>query len=92
MRRLISSSKPVNARPCTLIFMTRTCGGGGGYATPQRVSKLRVVELSGKNQQIVHAECSQLVVRFFRPRSIFDLVMRGQRSNFRKIDNFSFLH
>ena len=29
---------------------------------------------------------------FFDPRSIFDPVIRGQRSNFRDIGNFSILH
>ena len=38
--------------------------GGGVDATPPRVSKLRVVELSGKNQRIALDEYSRLVVRF----------------------------
>ena len=39
---------------------------------------------------LVHAErVLAIVSAFFEPRSIFDPVMRGQRSNFRKIDNFS---
>ena len=62
---------------------------GGGGCDPPGVSKLSVVELSGKNQRIALDEYSRLVVRFFGPRSIFDPVMRGQRSNFREIGNFS---
>ena len=64
--------------------------GGGG--DPPRVSKVSVVELSGKKT----ADCSRRVlvigISFFDPSSTFDPVMRGQRPNFRKIDNFSNLH
>ena len=38
----------LNPRPCTPIFITWTCRGGG-RCDPPRVSKLRVVEFSGKN-------------------------------------------
>ena len=41
-----------------------------------------VVELSGKDQQIALAEYSRLVV-------LFDPVMAGQRSHFRKFYDFS---
>ena len=64
-------------------------GGGGGMRYPARVSKLRVLELSRKKHRTSPDEYSRLVVRSFRPRSIFDPVMRGQRSNLRNIDNFS---
>ena len=33
-----------------------------------------------------------MVMRFFYPRSIFDPVMRGQKSGFGGIDKFSSLH
>ena len=68
---------------------------------PLGVSKRSVVELRGKEQQIALAY-SRLVVRaadcarvlaiggiIFGPRSIFDPVMAGQRSNFRKFHDFS---
>ena len=37
---------------------------GGGRCDPPRVSKLRVVKLSGKNRRIALDEYSRLVVRF----------------------------
>ena len=61
---------------------------------PPRVSNLMVIELSKK----IPVDCSRRVPAiggeffFFGPRLIFDTVMRGQRSNFRKIDNVSTLH
>ena len=58
---------------------------------PPGVSKRSVVELRGKDQQIDLAEYSRLVVFCFGPRSIFDTVMAGQRSNFRKFHDFSTL-
>ena len=62
---------------------------------PLGVSKRSVVELSGKNQQIALAEYSRLVVLFdiwyIFDISIFDPVMAGQRSNFRKFYDFSTL-
>ena len=55
----------LNPRPCTPIFITRTCSGGGGVdATPPRISKRRVVELSVKKRRIARDEFSRLVVRF----------------------------
>ena len=48
----LTDSKLLNPRPCTPIFMTWTCGGGVD-ATPPRVSRLRVVELSGKRQLLL---------------------------------------
>ena len=38
----------INPRPCTPIFIARTCRGRGSRRYPPRVSKLKVVELSGK--------------------------------------------
>ena len=58
---------------------------------PLGVSKRSVVELSGKDQQIALAEYSRLVALVFGHRSIFDPVMAGQRSNFRKFYDFSTL-
>ena len=46
------------------------------------VSKLRVVELREKKQSLGLDEYSRLLECFFDPRSIFDPVMAGQRSNF----------
>ena len=63
-------------------------GGGGCNPPPLGISKRSVVELSGKDQRIALAEYSRLVVLF---RSIFDPVMAGQRSNFRKFYDFSTL-
>ena len=42
------ASQRINPRPCTPIFITRTCRGGGRCDPPPRVSKLTVVKLSGK--------------------------------------------
>ena len=56
---------------------------------PLRVSKVCVVELSDKDQRIAIDEYSRMAVRFFYPRANFRPFMRGQRSNFLKIDNFS---
>ena len=66
--------------------------GGGGDATPPRISTLSVVEVNGKKQRIARDEYSRLVVRFFDHLSISDPVMRGQRSNPRKIDNYYTSH
>ena len=54
---------------------------------PPRFSKLRAVELSGKND-VFSRRVLAIGDAFFGPSSIFDPVMRGQMSNFRKIDNF----
>ena len=58
---------------------------------PLGVSKRSVVELSGKRP----ADCSRRVIAIggiiFGPRSIFDPVMAGQRSNFRKFYDFGTL-
>ena len=40
-------------------------GGGGGLMRPPRVSKLCVVELSGKSQRLALEDYSRLVVRFW---------------------------
>ena len=56
---------------------------------PPSRSKLSVAELSGKHQRIALEEYSPLVC-FFILNEKFDQVMRGQRSNFREIDNFFF--
>ena len=86
----------LNPHPHTVYFITRThregggWGGGGGDATPPRVWKLRVVELSRKT-----AGCSRRVLAIgnaFDPRSIFDPVVRGHRSHFRETGIFSTLH
>ena len=71
---LLARFGPYFPRPCTPVFITRTCRGGGEYDRP-RLSKLSVVELSRKNQRIALDEYSRLVVRFSSP--IFDPV-KGQ--------------
>ena len=81
----------LNPCPFTANFKTWTCRKGGDKIPPC-VSKLRVVDLSGKA-----VDCSWRVPAigyafFFYPRSIFSPVLRGQRSDFREIDNFSTLH
>ena len=78
---------PVHAR-----FHNADMQGGGGSVdtTLPCFSKLRVVELSGKEQRIALDGYSRLMVDF-RPRSIFDPVLRGQRSSFHEIGNFSHL-
>ena len=80
-----------NPRPCSVFRHLRHCKGGG--ATPFRVSELTVVELSGKKQ----ADCSRRILAiggafFSYRREIFDVVMKGHRSNFREIGKFSNLH
>ena len=78
----------VNTRPFSVFCHLRWCSGG---ATPARILKLSIAELSGKS-----SDCSRGVLAvggaFFYPRSIFYPVMSGQRSNFREIDFFFTLH
>ena len=50
-----------------------------------RVSKLSFEGLSGEDKRIIPDEGS--IGMGFYPRSIFDPVMRGQRSNFREVGN-----
>ena len=59
-------------------------GVGGGATPPLGVSKRSVVELRGKDEQIALAIGGII----FSPRSIFDPVMAGQRSNFRIFRDF----
>ena len=66
----------VNPRPDTVFRHLRSDRGGWCDPPPLGVSKQSVIELSGKDQQI------------FGTRSIFDPVMAGQRSNFRKFYGF----
>ena len=54
---------------------------------PPAVSKRKVVELRGKNERMRLDEYSTMVVIFLP----FDLVLAGQRSNFREIGTFSTL-
>ena len=83
-----NTPKTINPRPDTVFRHLRSDRGGGG-ATPLGVSKRSVVELSGKDQHIALDEYSRLVVLFLGPRSIFDPVVAGQRSNLRKFYDFS---
>ena len=60
---------------------------------PFGVSKRSVVELSGKDQQIVLAEYSRLVVLFLVLGQYLTQLwlVKAQRSNFRKFHDFSTL-
>ena len=58
--------------------------GQGDDTTPTGLSKLRVVELSEKKKQRTALDYV-IGGTFFEPRSIFDPIMRGQRSNFREV-------
>ena len=66
--------------------------GWGVDATPPRAFRNWVVELSEKIPGGLLSTGTRDWWCVFGPRLIFDPVMRGQRSNFRKIDNFSTLH
>ena len=75
-------------------FATFATGGGRGWCDSlPGVSKLSVVELSG----IKTADCTRRALAingafFFVPTSIFDSVMGGRMSNFRKMEKSSTLH
>ena len=84
---LLARFGPYLPSPVHAGFHNADVQGGGGEYDRSRLSKLSVVELSRKNQRIALDEYSRLVVRFSSP--IFDPVMGGQRSNYRKSDNFS---
>ena len=58
---------------------------------PPDFSKLRVVELSGKTANFCR-RVLKIGTELFVPRSLFDPVMGGERSNFLEIDSFSNLH
>ena len=75
----LRSGRPRSARPPQLKAAVRSriicnhersmrqmafASGGGGVVRPPRVSKLSVVELSGKKRRIAQDEYSRLVVRF----------------------------
>ena len=71
------------------LFHSADAQGAGWFdATPPlRIPKLNVVKLRKKTM-----DCSRWLLAtggafFFYLRSIFDTVMRGQRSIFREIDN-----
>ena len=56
-------------------------GGGRCWCAPLGVSKLSIVELSGRNWRIAFGEYSRLEVRFI-PLVKIGPVMRGQMSSF----------
>ena len=62
-QKYISLKPSVNPRPDT-VFLHLRSDRGGWCDPPLGVSKRRVVELSGKNQQIALGEYSRLVVLF----------------------------
>ena len=77
----------INPRPVRAFLITRTVrGGGGGLVRPpppwrsapdgRRASRKRPVDAPRRDLAIAHI--------VFGPRSIFDLVRSGQRSNFRE--------
>ena len=76
----------INPRPVRAFLITRTVRGGGGVGTTlppwrsapdgRRASRKRPFDASRRDLAIAHI--------VFGPRSIFDLVRLGQRSNFRE--------
>ena len=68
-------------------------GGGEGGTNPPRLSELRVVEFSGKNQRIALEEYSRLVMRFVVLGQYLTQFWTGGGSKvkFREIGNFSIL-
>ena len=60
-----SSMLEINPRPVQAFLITRTVRGVGGDTTPPSDSKLRVVELRGKDQPLGLDEYSRLLVSFF---------------------------
>ena len=83
--KLISQFNPSRI-PCFATFAL-TKGGGGGCDTPWRF-RTKHRRASPKRQ----ADCSRRVFAIggiiFGPRSIFDPVVAGKRSNFRKFHDF----
>ena len=59
-------------------------GGGGVIRPPWRLAPA----LRDKNQSMRLAEILTIPHNLFSPRSIFDLVRSGQRSNFREISHY----
>ena len=74
-------------KPCFATFAG--VGGGGLVTTPPWRFQTKRCRASRKRP----ADCSRRVLAIggiiFGPRSIFDTVMAGQRSNFRKFHDFS---
>ena len=81
----------INPRPFSVFRHLRQWRGGGG-TTPPGDRPLMVVELRGKKP--VDASRQDLAIAYivFNPRSTFDLVKSGQRSNFRENRHFWNLH
>ena len=81
----------LNPRPGRAFSLTRTGRGGGCYDPPP--CRFETRRRSASQQR--PSECSRRDLAIeritFGPRSIFDLVMAGQRSNFGKISIFSTL-
>ena len=84
-------SKCFNSRPFFVLRHLRQWRGG--CDPPPCVSKLSVVELSGKNSGLPRRVLA-IGGAFLDPKSIFDRWPSYERSNvnFREIDNFSILH
>ena len=86
------TERSVNPRPVRAFLITRTVRGGGGGTTPpwrsapdgRRASRKKPVDAPRRDLAIAHI--------VFGPRSIFDLVRSGQRSNFREKWHFFALH
>ena len=81
----------INPRPFSLFWHLRQWKGRGGGATPHEFLQTKCRRALKKT-----ANCSSRVLAignaFFNPGPIFYPVMRGQRSNFSEIGNFSNSH
>ena len=73
------------------LFHSADVQGGGDTTVPPRVSKLSVVEVSGKNSGLLSTITRDWWC-FFDHSSTFDPVIRAHISNLREIDSFSTLH
>ena len=87
------SDQWLNPRPVRAFLITRTVRGGGGVGTTppwrsapdgRRASRKKPVDAPRRDLAIAHI--------VFSPRSKFDLLRSGQRSNFREKWHFLSLH
>ena len=83
---LLTYNYPFNPRPVRAFLITRNVGGGmvrppwRSATDGRRASRKKPVDASRRDLAIAHI--------VFSPRSTFDLVMSGQRSNFREKSHF----
>ena len=89
MNHFIAKIGPINPRPDTVFRHLRSDRGGGGLVRPPWLFQTKRRRASRKRP----ADCSRRLLAIggiiFGPRSIFDQLMAGQRSNFRKFYDFS---